>query len=349
MKVASHGVKLKCRKKKEPSRRSTGIQQSHDPPRGVCRPSTAETRILPRQEDYKEPDQSPARPPAPALRGRGGGQGSVAGGYDEEEGYGAREGKERSRGPGGRVGDAIVSRRLPDDVTRARGRYDDRREVTEGDLLRDNRDTSARPATTRRSFEFDDETRAHRTRGVERDRYENVRRARDVIEADISARPRAVHTYGDLNRRSRSPAGGDQAERPKRKPAQPDRFDGTSSVEAFLEQFDTCATYNRWSEEDRYVQLKLSLRGSAAGLLMDCCDVKTYQEFQAKLRQRFDAKGREVSFRAQLRSRRRQRGETLQELYISIGDLMHQAYPRTGSVHRAIAACDAFIDCWPEI
>ena len=49
-----------------------------------------------------------------------------------------------------------------------------------------------------------------------------------------------------------------------RKPAKPDRFDGTTAVEAFLEQFETCSTYNRWTEEDRYVQLKLCLRGSAA-------------------------------------------------------------------------------------
>jgi predicted aspartyl protease len=87
------------------------------------------------------------------------------------------------------------------------------------------------------------------------------------------------------------------------------------------------------------------LKGSAAGLLKDCReDVKSYKSLEAKLRQRFDAKGREVSFRAQLRARRRQRGESLQELYIGIGDLMHQAYPGKGSVHRDIAACDAFID-----
>ena len=160
-----------------------------------------------------------------------------------------------------------------------------------------------------------------------------------------AVRPSVARTSVERERRPRSPSSSDRADRPKRKPAQPDRFDGTSSVEAFLDQFDTCATYNRWTEEDRYVQLKLSLRGSAAGLLKDCReDVKSYKELQAKLRQRFDAKGREVSFRAQLRSRRRQKGETLQELYIGIGDLMHQAFPGKGSIHRDIAACDAFID-----
>ena len=134
-------------------------------------------------------------------------------------------------------------------------------------------------------------------------------------------------------------------DRPKRKPAQPEKFDGTTSVEAFLEHFHTCAKYNRWDEEDMYVQLKLCLKGSAAGLLKDCRqDIKTFSALEEKIQQRFDAKGREASFRAQLRVRRRGKHETLQELYISISELMHQAFPGRSTEHKDIIACEAFID-----
>ena len=116
-------------------------------------------------------------------------------------------------------------------------------------------------------------------------------------------------------------------------------------MEAFLEHFYTCAKYNRWDEEDMFVQLKLCLKGNAAGLLKDCRqDVRTFAALEAKIKQRFDAKGREVSFRAQLRARRRGKGEMLQELYIAIGELVHSAYPGRSSEHRDVIACDAFLD-----
>jgi hypothetical protein len=161
--------------------------------------------------------------------------------------------------------------------------------------------------------------------------------------ADDEARDRGQRWSRERVRRSRSSSLKDRrGSSPRRKPAKPDRYDGTGSVEAFLEQFRTCAQYNRWDEEDKYVQLKLCLRGSAVGLLKE--DVTTFEALQGKLQQRFNAKGREVSFRAQLRARRRQRGETLQDLYINIGDLMHHAYPGKPTEHRDSIAIDAFID-----
>ena len=59
----------------------------------------------------------------------------------------------------------------------------------------------------------------------------------------------------------------DRNSRASRKEIKPDKFDGITSVAAFLEKFNTCAKYNRWNREDRYVHLKICLKGSAAGLL----------------------------------------------------------------------------------
>jgi len=47
----------------------------------------------------------------------------------------------------------------------------------------------------------------------------------------------------------------------------PDRCDSSSSLEAFLAHFDTCATYNRWREDDRLAHLRSCLTGRAAEVL----------------------------------------------------------------------------------
>ena len=170
----------------------------------------------------------------------------------------------------------------------------------------------------------------------ERDREDrrDVPRGRDK-------EPRKDREY----RGRRDSASSERGYKPPRKPTKPDKFDGTTSVDAFLEQFHTCARYNRWDREDKYVHLKLCLKGSAAGLLRDCReDGLTFDVLEEKLRQRFDAKGREAAFRAQLKARKRRRGESLQELYISVGELLHQAYPGRSSEHKDTIACSAFID-----
>ena len=47
----------------------------------------------------------------------------------------------------------------------------------------------------------------------------------------------------------------------------PDKFGGTGSVETFLAQFDICAEYNGWSDNDKAAHLKCSLSSVAAQLL----------------------------------------------------------------------------------
>ena len=124
----------------------------------------------------------------------------------------------------------------------------------------------------------------------------------------------------------------------------PDKFDGTGPLDEFLEQFSACAEYNGWASEDRLIQLKLCLRGSATGLLRECREEDTFDTLVEKLRKRFSASGREVSYRAQLNARRRQQGEDLQSLYISVSDLLHLALPGGNSVHRDVFGTEAFIN-----
>ena len=64
----------------------------------------------------------------------------------------------------------------------------------------------------------------------------------------------------------------------------------------------------------------------------------------AKLKQRFDAEGREVAFRVQLSARRRRAGESLQTLYISISELLHRAYPGSSADLRNAVGMEAFVN-----
>ena len=113
----------------------------------------------------------------------------------------------------------------------------------------------------------------------------------------------------------------------------PDKFNGTGSVDTFLAQFDICSEYNCWTERDKAAHLKCCVTGTAGQLLWDtgCPDALTYSELRDKLRRRFGSDDQQEKFQAELRARRRRRGETLAELHQDIRRLMTQAYPGEGT------------------
>jgi len=59
--------------------------------------------------------------------------------------------------------------------------------------------------------------------------------------------------------------------------------------------------------------------------------VLTYAELRDKLRRRFGSQDQQEKFQAELRARRRRRGETLAELYQDVRRLMTLASPGEGS------------------
>ena len=113
----------------------------------------------------------------------------------------------------------------------------------------------------------------------------------------------------------------------------PDKFNGTGSVETFLAQFDICAHYNAWTDKDKAAHLKCCLTGVAGQLIWDCGqpDALSYDELRQKLRRRFGSQDQQEKFQAELRARRRRRGETLAELYQDVRRLMTMAYPGEGA------------------
>ena len=122
-----------------------------------------------------------------------------------------------------------------------------------------------------------------------------------------------------------------------------ERYDGSTSFEAFLAQFENCSKYNGWNSEDKLLQLKGALRGSAAQVLLGEDNATTFHDLCQELRQCFGTEGYENQFESQLKVRRRYRGETLRALYHDIQRLVLQAYPGTQNKLRDRLAVEAFV------
>jgi predicted aspartyl protease len=124
-----------------------------------------------------------------------------------------------------------------------------------------------------------------------------------------------------------------------------EKYDGSMSWDIFMSHFDTVRRYNRWGEEEALAQLKAALRGAAAQvLLLDRVQRFTLSTLRTALQQRFGDAQQASRYRTELRNRRRQPGETLQELYIAISRLAILAHPgaQTELSHRL--AVEAYID-----
>ena len=69
----------------------------------------------------------------------------------------------------------------------------------------------------------------------------------------------------------------------------PKNFDGTTHVEAFLQQIKTCAKYYCWSDEECSIHLYCALIGDAATLVWSHLDPDglSYQQLQTLLRERY--------------------------------------------------------------
>jgi len=113
-------------------------------------------------------------------------------------------------------------------------------------------------------------------------------------------------------------------------------------LKLFLAQFENCATYCKWSDEDKAAHLRWALTGTAAQLLWGAEDL-SYQGLLEKLKLRFSGKGMEEKYQTELRCRRRNQGEALRELAQDIRRLMTLAYPGEKSSLSQQIARDSFL------
>ena len=121
-------------------------------------------------------------------------------------------------------------------------------------------------------------------------------------------------------------------------------FDGNGSLETFLVKFENHATYFNWSDRDRLYYLKSCLEGTAGQILWSVDSTVNFTELVRILRNRFGSEQQAERFRAELRNRRRRKGEKIQELYQDIRRLMALAYPGQVGELFEIVARDTFLD-----
>jgi hypothetical protein len=120
-------------------------------------------------------------------------------------------------------------------------------------------------------------------------------------------------------------------------------FSGNSSLSTHLAKWRNCAAYHSWDSVARVCQLKGSLEGPEATLLWQLPESRTEEELLELLQARFGDETQVESYRAQLRSRRRKRGESLQSLYLDICRLLALTYPGDAGRYSGITARDAYI------
>ena len=116
-------------------------------------------------------------------------------------------------------------------------------------------------------------------------------------------------------------------------------------LESYLAQFEICARYNRRTNEDKIVHLKLALKGAAAQILWDkgVETELTFDDLVRTLKLRFGSEGQSEIYRMELISRKRGKNERIPTLHADILRLVTLAYPGQQRVINDIHAMNAFL------
>jgi hypothetical protein len=117
-------------------------------------------------------------------------------------------------------------------------------------------------------------------------------------------------------------------------------YDGKANWEDFHIQFEIIAEMNGWDYSRRAAELAASLRGPALKVLssLNSPDRGDYETLTRALNSRFNSYGNEGEIhKANLRTRKRQQGESLAELAQEIRVLVRKAYPKaTGEIYEEL-------------
>ncbi|MES9885165.1 MAG: hypothetical protein ABW185_30355, partial [Sedimenticola sp.] len=204
---------------------------------------------------------------------------------------------------------------------------------------------------------------------VGRDKSSDDNYRRPLPDAPISGRNRASVSdrrrissdgdYGQYEYRDERQDGRRQRQcapedvQPPRKLKQPATYDGRSSWRDYLVHFEMVAELNQWNGPTRAMELAVSLRGTAQGVLSDLRPEqrKDYRSLVLALSSRFEPDNQAELHRAQLKNRVRNRGEALTELAQDIKRLTRMSYPQANPEIREQLAKEGFLDalCDPDL
>ena len=124
------------------------------------------------------------------------------------------------------------------------------------------------------------------------------------------------------------------------------RYDGTSTWEAYLVQFEIAAELNGWTCPEKAAFLATSLDGSAANILgaIPADRRKDYSALVTALETRFGCSVQKELNRVRLRNRRRQRGEPLVVVADDVERLARLTYADASIDTQNIHAMEQFIE-----
>jgi len=160
----------------------------------------------------------------------------------------------------------------------------------------------------------------------------------DVLSHNTRSESHVSNEQGDHNRVT------SRHQRPVMSSVKLGSYNGNTCLETFLAKFRNCARYFNWNLEDQLFHLQSSLEGAAGQILWSTGRHTTVDQLIRLLRNRFGNENQAERFRAELRCRRRRKGESLQTLYQDICRLMTLAYPGPSSDLSEIVGRDAFLD-----
>ena len=127
----------------------------------------------------------------------------------------------------------------------------------------------------------------------------------------------------------------------------PEKFDGSSDWSDYLNHFEMVSLWNCWSDEEKAVQLSMSLTSAARQAWSDSfCDGRiplTYDSLVSALTQRFKPEGQEEAFKAEFRHRVRRKDESFLEFGHNLRRLAIRAFPRINHMSREELVVDQFL------
>ena len=126
----------------------------------------------------------------------------------------------------------------------------------------------------------------------------------------------------------------------------PDKFAGRIPWTDYRRHFDVCRRLNGWNDVDAGQYLATRLQGAALKVLNNIPSGRelTYSELASQLERRFGPGENTENFLLELRTRRQQPRESLQELGQAIRDLTFLAYPELSNDARERLARGHFSD-----
>ena len=126
----------------------------------------------------------------------------------------------------------------------------------------------------------------------------------------------------------------------------PQNFCGTTDFDEFLSQFEITCEINNWLYREKSLYLENCLTGDARSVLseLDHESRRDCNTLVEKLANRFGSVNRSEIYRAQLKSRVRNKGESIHELAQAVKKLVRQAYPCINKDVIETLYIDIFID-----